>query len=163
MQNVELAGRWSRLGAVVIDGIIGVILSLPLMSFFGVWNQIGEDGTLPLSTIIMLTVFGIVVFLLVNGYLLSKYGQTVGKKLLDIKIVDMKGDKPEFVPLIAKRYLPIWAVSQIPLIGGILALIDALFIFRKDKRCIHDLIAGTRVVENTTIRLTEESTSNPFN
>ncbi|WP_315983015.1 hypothetical protein [Aliamphritea spongicola] len=26
-------------------------------------------------------------------------------------------------------------------------MIDNLFIFRKDKRCVHDLIAGTKVIE----------------
>jgi uncharacterized RDD family membrane protein YckC len=29
----------------------------------------------------------------------------------------------------------------------ILPLLDALFIFRQDRRCIHDLIAGTKVVQ----------------
>jgi uncharacterized RDD family membrane protein YckC len=33
-------------------------------------------------------------------------------------------------------------LSIIPLYG----LVDALFIFREDKRCLHDLIAGTIVV-----------------
>jgi uncharacterized RDD family membrane protein YckC len=27
------------------------------------------------------------------------------------------------------------------------AIVDALFIFRGDRRCIHDMIAGTRVIE----------------
>ncbi len=162
MQNEELAGRWTRLGASLIDGIIGGVLSIPLLSYFDVWEQIDQNGNLPFSTTITFTLIGIIFFLLVNGYLLSKYGQTVGKKLLDIKIVDLNGNILGFNPLIAKRYVPIWVVSQIPVVGGIIAIIDALFIFRKDKRCIHDLIAGTRVVENTTINFDEKSDSNPF-
>lgn len=161
MQNQELAGRWTRLGAVLIDGIISIVISIPIMIYLGVFDQI-EQGPISLGLTLKLSLLGFVIFLIVHAYLLSNYGQTVGKKLLDIKIVDLNGNKPEFNSLIAKRYLPIWVVSLIPIIGQILPLIDALFIFRKDKRCIHDLIAGTRVVENTTINLTEESSSNPF-
>jgi uncharacterized RDD family membrane protein YckC len=32
------------------------------------------------------------------------------------------------------------------MIGPVLALVDVLLIFRNDRRCGHDLIAGTRVV-----------------
>jgi hypothetical protein len=31
-------------------------------------------------------------------------------------------------------------------VGTFLVLVDVLFIFRKDRRCVHDHIAGTRVV-----------------
>jgi uncharacterized RDD family membrane protein YckC len=34
-------------------------------------------------------------------------------------------------------------IGIIPFYG----LVDVLFIFREDKRCIHDLIAGTHVVQ----------------
>lgn len=155
MENQELASRLTRLGAAVIDGIIAMVVLIPIMSFMGVWDQISEDGTLPLSTTIMLSIIGIVLFLLINGYFLAQNGQTVGKKVLDIKIVDLNGNKPEFVSLIAKRYLPLWVISQIPFIGGIFGLIDTLFIFREDRRCIHDIIAGTKVVENTSIEFSK--------
>jgi uncharacterized RDD family membrane protein YckC len=31
-------------------------------------------------------------------------------------------------------------------LGGLLAVVDVLFVFRRDRRCLHDLVAGTRVV-----------------
>ena len=31
----------------------------------------------------------------------------------------------------------------VPLFG----IVDVLFIFREDRRCIHDMIAGTRVIQ----------------
>jgi uncharacterized RDD family membrane protein YckC len=49
--------------------------------------------------------------------------------------------------LILKRYLPISVVSVIPVVGPLLTLIDILFIFRSDRRCVHDLIADTQVLE----------------
>ena len=41
----------------------------------------------------------------------------------------------------------VWAILAIPKVGGVLALADILFVFRDDRRCLHDQIAGTRVVE----------------
>ena len=40
--------------------------------------------------------------------------------------------------------------SMVPMLGGFASLVDALCIFREDRRCIHDLIAGTRVIEYRT-------------
>ncbi len=38
-------------------------------------------------------------------------------------------------------------IGMVPYVGGIYGLIDSLFIFREDRRCVHDLIAGTKVVD----------------
>ena len=48
--------------------------------------------------------------------------------------------------LIGLRYLPFWVVGQVWVIGPILSLANPLFIFREDRRCLHDLLAGTKVV-----------------
>lgn len=37
-------------------------------------------------------------------------------------------------------------VADIPLIGPILNLVSILFVFRENRRCVHDHIAGTVVV-----------------
>jgi uncharacterized RDD family membrane protein YckC len=37
-------------------------------------------------------------------------------------------------------------VEQIPLVGLLFWLVDSCFIFREDQRCLHDLVAGTRVI-----------------
>jgi hypothetical protein len=39
-----------------------------------------------------------------------------------------------------------WSVSLVPGIGALAVTVDDLFIFRTDRRCLHDLIAGTKVV-----------------
>jgi hypothetical protein len=42
--------------------------------------------------------------------------------------------------------LPMQVISFIPGVGSIVAgLVDPLFIFGKDKRCLHDYIAKTKV------------------
>ena len=48
--------------------------------------------------------------------------------------------------LLALRYLPLQAVGQIPILGVVVGLLNPLLIFRADRRCLHDHIAGTKVV-----------------
>ena len=83
-----------------------------------------------------------------NGYLLAKRGQTIGKVIVGTRIVDVAdGRVPKLVRSLGVRYGTIWLVSLIPFVGGLLSLLDALVIFRRDRRCLHDLSAGTKVVK----------------
>jgi uncharacterized RDD family membrane protein YckC len=38
-------------------------------------------------------------------------------------------------------------VGVLPFVGPLLSIVNVLLIFRDDRRCGHDLIAGTRVVK----------------
>jgi len=156
--ELDLASRWSRLWAALIDAGLAIAITLPLMSYLGVWKA-ASQGTLPLDVIIKLAIIGWLMFLVMHGYLLKKYGQTIGKKLLGISIVTLDGEKPEFWPLILKRYLPLGLVSYTPVVGRFLPTIDALFIFGKDKRCVHDFIAGTMVVNLNANKLSPQDTA----
>ncbi len=100
----------------------------------------------PFLLIVTSSVLGFIGFLLLNGYFLKTNGQTVGKKLSGIRIADLDGKVPDFAKVVLLRYLPVSLVATIPLVGGYLTVIDVLFIFRSDRRCLHDLIAGTKVV-----------------
>jgi uncharacterized RDD family membrane protein YckC len=146
----ELAGRWARLGAAIIDGIIMLAVVMPVMYMGGYMQaataaaQAGEQ--VPFGTTLMWAVIGFVIFVVVQGFPLNATGQTWGKKALKIKIVDLAGNKPPLGRLLGLRYLPIQVASNVPMIGPVLALVDVLLIFRNDRRCGHDLIAGTRVV-----------------
>jgi len=75
---------------------------------------------------------------------LTKDGQTIGKKVFGIKIVLEKTKKNGGFPTnVLLRTFCNMLLGFIPLYG----LVDVLFIFRKDERCIHDLIAKTIVVK----------------
>lgn len=145
-----LAGRGARLGAAIIDTIILLVILMPLLFVGGYFTYVmeaaqrGED--VGLGYALLSAVAGFVVFVLVQGWPLHTSGQTWGKRLLQIKIVDLEGRKPSLGRLLGARYFPMQAVGSIPLIGGVLGLVNVLFIFRNDRRCVHDLIAGTRVV-----------------
>jgi uncharacterized RDD family membrane protein YckC len=145
-RQAELAGRWIRFAAAFIDGLIGLGASLPIMHVFGVWDHISKNQEPPMGLMITVSAINFAVFLLLHGYFLKTNGQTIGKKLLGIRIADLDGGVPPIGRLILCRILPVSLVSFIPVVGRFLPLVDVLFIFRSDRRCIHDLLAGTRVL-----------------
>jgi len=85
-------------------------------------------------------------FLIINGWILYKHGQTIGKKILNIKIVDLNDNLPEMFASYGLRYFIPALFQLIPFIGWIIPFIDVLFIFGKNRRCIHDYLAGTKVI-----------------
>ena len=96
-----------------------------------------------------LSALGIVATIgIVQLVLLSTRGQTIGKIFLGIKIVrDQSQDTAKFVHAFLLRSFVPWLIQAIPLIGGLFALVDSLFIFGADKKCLHDRIASTSVVK----------------
>lgn len=145
--SLELASRWARLFASIIDGIIISIVTIPVMYFSGFFEQLtaGQEPSFLYS--IFIAFVGLIVFFAVNFQLLSNNGQTVGKKLLGIKAVNADGSHAEMKDLVLKRYTVYFLPGYIPLIGGIFSLVNILFIFGKRKRCIHDIAANTIVIK----------------
>jgi len=82
-----------------------------------------------------------------NLVLLATRGQTIGKKLKGIRIVTHPdGANPGGVKTIVLRGIINGLSGSVPLLGPVYSIVDICFIFREDQRCIHDLIAGTKVV-----------------
>lgn len=144
-QNV-LASRWKRLWASLLDGLIMTIITLPVMYFTGGVQALVQGAKPATAYSIMMGIFGLIVFILLNGKLLINNGQTIGKKILGIKITTLNGNLPKLKEHLLKRYAVFFIPGQIPFVGQIFAIINVLFVFGKQKRCIHDLVAGTRVV-----------------
>jgi uncharacterized RDD family membrane protein YckC len=128
-----LAGRGERLVAKIIDTVIYIFGVIMVVIFFLID---GVLGTLALLSLLAIPIIQVV--------LLSKDGQTIGKKALNIRIVMVNsGQNGGFGPNVALRAWLTTLLGIIPFFG----LVDVLFIFREDQRCIHDLIAGTHVIE----------------
>ena len=86
-------------------------------------------------------------FAAANVYLMTTAGQTIGKRIVTIRVVDAAtGQVPAFARQLGLRYGVPWFLSLIPVVGAALGLIDVLMIFRSDRRCLHDHLAGTIVV-----------------
>ena len=146
-KSPALASRLSRLGAAIIDALIGCAIGFPIMFATGFFQRAMQQKTSLVETLLM-TVIGIAIYLVVHGYLLASRGQTIGKVVAGARIVDYNsGEILPLARLIGLRLIPVTIISSIPLVGGLLALIDTLFIFGSEQRCVHDLIAGTKVVQ----------------
>ena len=141
-----LATRGRRAVAASVDSLVAMLVSVPLVFHFKMVEHLLQGEDISLGVEIEFEVLGFLLFMLVNAYFLSKNGQTLGKKLAGIRIATLDGGIPELWRIIALRYAPISLVTVLPYVGYALYTLDVLFIYRGDRRCIHDLIAGTQVL-----------------
>jgi uncharacterized RDD family membrane protein YckC len=160
------AGRGTRLGAAILDGVFVMLLVwVPFIAALAIEiakdrTQFDEDTPPELAEMIQMvrasgdeTVRGLfyacvaaaLVLFVVNACLLTVRGQTLGKLIVGIRIVDPNTDaNAGFARTVLLRSgVPMFLNS---LSAGIFGLIDVLFIFREDRRCLHDLMANTKVV-----------------
>jgi uncharacterized RDD family membrane protein YckC len=141
-----LATRNARLVASLVDMIVMGAITFPLMYLTGGFSQIMQGKQPGIGYNLMMFVAGTVVFLAFNYRLLTKHGQTVGKKVLGIKIVDGHGGLPSGTVLL-KRYFFYFIPPQLPFVGPLISTVNLLFIFGSQRRCLHDMFANTNVVK----------------
>ncbi len=142
-----LASILDRFCAAVGDAITMFMVYLFIvMSVVGFSDFINEGPST--WEFITISTMSFVAYFAINGYLLAKNGQTLGKYAVGIKIVRTNRQKASFWRLVGLRILPISLVSAIPMVGGLILIVDALFIFRKEHNCLHDDLADTRVVKS---------------
>lgn len=146
------AGRAQRLLAVIIDSmviVIPIIMAIALPAYQDYVKRAGGAPTgnnaLPVAVIAILGVL-VLAYVVYQLYWLWKNGQTLGKKIMKIKIVRADGSRASFPRLLFVRSLVPGIVGNIPLLGPLLTLTDALFIFGEPKRCVHDFLADTIVI-----------------
>lgn len=144
--ELELAGRGARLGAAIIDGVLVAVATVVSSMVLG-YNMFTSGATPTFGFQVVFTIGYIAWYAIINGHLLNKNGQTVGKKLLGIKIVRTNGDKADLVRLVGLRLAPISFAGLIPYLGNLIGIVDVLCIFRENRKCLHDNIADTIVVK----------------
>ncbi len=145
--GLELAGRGARLGAVLIDGLIqgGLYYALAFTLFKTMLPDVNSGAGFG-TRFAMQFVVGIGLFVLLQSYLLATRGQTIGKRLLGLRIVRSNGEPVAIGRILGLRYFVGWIITMIPFIGVVFALADGLLIFRDSRKCLHDNIADTIVV-----------------
>ena len=154
----KISKFWPRIGAFLIDfiilGIFGFILGIIFEDFF---VSLGQQGLL----------FGLLITLIYFSIGNSKIsnGQTIGKKIVNIKTIDSNGNAISvqkslaraivlFTPYFLINY-PIPGVDEITAINAfketilISALIGIIVLFvanKSTRQSLHDLLLGTLVV-----------------
>ena len=140
---------WSRASGFATDiFMIGIPISLITMSLFG-YDQMHSAGGLdvlmhdpkaqtnppnPIASIIQMSLF-----LITYVWFWHQSGQTPGKKLARIRVVDASTLHNAPYWKLILRFIG-YFLSFITLVGFFVGL------FRKDKRALHDLISGTAVI-----------------
>lgn len=151
--TAPLATLGQRLGAALLDGLVMFIAFIPFLMVMGMEAAAGGEVTASTAQDASFVLLGlflllILVIAVVNIVLLVRRGQTIGKRLVGIRIVGVEhDDNPGWVHTIILRGFVNGLIGVVPVLGGIYSIVDILFIFRDDRRCIHDHIAGTRVVQ----------------
>ena len=183
--EVELAGGWERIGAALLNNIFGTIAMIPMIvGFFvglmnikdnGNWNNIGDMQIMlnkfnPLWFLVGLAIF--LAYSIWQCVLMSTTGQSLGKKLLNLKVIKSDGSEAGFVGTVLLREVVYMVASAIAvgivsnllfmmltpdtskeiilnnLFSYIPTLICAVMLFTsRDRRTLQDKIANTVVIK----------------
>ncbi len=151
---VEVAGFLRRSAAAFVDALLITIVAGPLA--WGLHRLIDpmplSEGARGLDRVLTLasTDFDLLLgragpFLVMYGlyYLLMVFlaGRTIGQRLLAMRIVDRRGERPGLVVALVRALAQVAGILAAAL-GLVWAALDS------EKRAFHDLVAGTYVVRS---------------
>lgn len=137
-QNFVVASRGARFFGAVLDTLVMMVLISPAVFL--------SDFARDTSQFYLYALVPWLIYVAVQWTLIATSGQSIGKKLVGTKIVKLDGSDCGFVHGVILRSWIMTALNAIPVLGNLIALFDALWIFGHESRCLHDLIAGTRVI-----------------
>lgn len=142
-----LAPRELRLGARIFD--VGILLPFMFTGRFALRTvQAHQPGNA--AVVLLVCAVGGLAIACWQIYLETK-GLTLGKRLQKLRVVGPDGGQPGLVRgfLIRSLAIPVIFVLVSGVLGPlglIVLLVDLLFIFGSTQRCLHDRLAGTRVI-----------------
>lgn len=142
------AERGTRFLAVLLDGLVYLGVAIPFIIAIAVAGGLGHS---PMGSGLAMAFLGLggLAFLgifIYNLVLLNSDGQTLGKRWMKVRIVRSSGERAGLGRIFWLRMFVPGLIGRIPLVGVIFALVDPLFIFGEERRCVHDMIADTIVV-----------------
>jgi uncharacterized RDD family membrane protein YckC len=139
-QGLEYAGFWVRTGASIIDTILMMLVTLPiLISIYGWAYFDGVEAGLIAGPADFLVSWVLPTILVITFWIYKQ--ATPGKMAVSAKIVDATTGQPASTAQLVGRYFA-YFVSIIPLFLGIIWVA-----FDKRKQGWHDKLAGTVVIK----------------
>ena len=138
-QDVEYAGFWVRVGATIIDMLLIMVLTFPLLVAIYGWGYFDGEKTGFIAGPADFMLSWIAPAIAVIVFWIYKQA-TPGKMALSIRIVDAKTGSPPSIGQCVGRYLA-YFVSIIPLAFGLIWVA-----FDKRKQGWHDRVVGTVVI-----------------
>ncbi|MEU6342331.1 RDD family protein [Streptomyces sp. NPDC046977] len=139
-----LAHRGRRLLARIVDGlIIGIPIYAITWAFWGAYDYTSGYGKSFAEGVIYA-----VVYLVYQVLMLTRYGQSLGKKLLKVRVGMLADGTNPSTPAALKREAVYSLVPVIPCCGSIFWIIEVLWCTwdKPYRQCLHDKAGQTVVV-----------------
>ena len=139
--QLRFSGFWQRAGAYMLDYLIQLVGMYAIFIPIGLLGAMSSKGGDPSLWFLLLYPIGFAVVISYEALMLSmKNGQTVGKMALRIRVV-----RPDGSPITRGQA---WGRAVMRLILGCLIIVDyVVYFFTDEKTTLHDMAAGTRVVD----------------
>ncbi|MEK3662228.1 RDD family protein [Paenibacillus sp. FSL F4-0236] len=171
LEQEDFIGFWKRVLATILDLLI---ILIPAVIVYWIFNSlaISLHSEIP---IILEYIF----FVVFDVFMIVRFGGTPGKLVLKMKIVNQQGNIPTLKEALIRNIfriistifsmivgvslydltvisttLNLWAplATDLSKILGLIMLVDYLFVaFTPRKRALHDMMAGTYVVDKSAI------------
>ena len=139
MQEVKYAGFWIRTGAAIIDTLLIMLVTLPLLVAIYGWAYFDAEQTGIVAGLADFLISWVAPAVAVIAFWILKQA-TPGKMAVSTKIVDAESGNAASTGQLIGRYFAYFAAT-LPLGLGILWVA-----FDKKKQGWHDKLAGTAVV-----------------
>lgn len=157
--------RGARIGAALINAFFYFLCTLPGSMMIsrrlleqnpelaqGGFPKIADLDMASMMQPVLYVWAGILAGILLQTILLTARGQNLGKMILGLRVVARDGTRAGFLRAALLRFLvPLLIMVVLNVLtfvlGFVFLLVDLCFMFREDGRCLHDLMAGTKVVK----------------
>lgn len=137
-----LATRWARLGAALVDILVGTLIYCAvLLPLYGLAAFRPDGHTRILPGLILYDVLDYAAY----AWFLYRSSQSIGKIAFGLRIVRPDGSHASFARTFLLRGVLVGAMGFIPRVGLLFVMGECLLIFGPARRCLHDYVADTIV------------------